>query len=263
MRDYPHDSAAFTQGLAFDGDSLIESTGLYGESTLRRVDLETGEVLRQKDLPPDYFGEGCTVWGDEIIQLTWKSGTGFVYDKESFAIRRRFTYTGEGWGLTDDGERLIMSDGTSYLRFLDPEAFTELGRVQVLDKGEPVKQLNELEWIRGEVWANVWQTSRIARIDLETGVVLGWIDLTDLAAREPRGVLNGIAAKGQSVFVTGKRWESVYQVEAVPAQGVERTPSSRPLQRLVNRHPAEEVTGDPAESLLLDVSSQLDGDGES
>jgi len=212
VRAYPHDAEAFTQGLVFDGQELYESTGLYGESSIRRVDLETGDVLQVRRLPDHLFGEGCTVWGDTIVQLTWKAGLGYVYDKASLEVQQRFGYQGEGWGLTDDGSRLIMSDGTSYLRFLDPETLQELDRVQVVDDGRPVVRLNELEWVRGEVWANVWQTAKIVRIDPESGEVLGWIDFSDLVAEEPRGVLNGIALRGRELFVTGKRWNSVYQV---------------------------------------------------
>lgn len=259
VHSYPHASDAFTQGLALDDDVLIESTGLYGKSTLRRVDLETGEVLQLRPLPPDYFGEGCTVWGDEIIQLTWKAGIGFVYDKQSLAMKHRFTYTGEGWGLTHDGERLIMSDGTSYLRFLDPETFQEIGQVQVLDEGEPVKQLNELEWIMDQVWANVWQSSQIARIDVETGAVLGWIDLSDLATKEPRGVLNGIAAKGRSIFVTGKRWENVYQVEVISADA-SSIPSSL-TRRLLNPQFVNEIPSNTTDTLVPGASQHLDRDG--
>ncbi len=217
VRAYPHATDAFTQGLVFDGRELYESTGLYGESTLRRVDLETGEVLQLRQLPARYFGEGCTVWGQQIIQLTWKAGVAFVYDKDSFAIESQFTYDGEGWGITHDGERLIMSDGTSYLRFLHPDTFQEAGRVQVVDKGTPVERLNELEWIRGQVWANVWQTPQIARIDAETGEVLGWIDLSALVEKEPAGVLNGIARRGRGIFVTGKRWQHLYRIRVEPA----------------------------------------------
>lgn len=216
VRAYPHAREAFTQGLVFDGNTLYESTGLYGESSLRRVDLETGEVLQVQQVSDQYFAEGCTVWDGRIIQLTWKASKGFVYDKETFTIEREFEYEGEGWGLTHDGQQLIMSDGTSYLRFLDPDTFEEIDRIQVVDKGTPVVRLNELEWIRGEVWANVWQTPQIVRIDVKTGEVLGWIDFSELTEKEPRGVLNGIATKGRRIFVTGKRWEALYQVEIEP-----------------------------------------------
>lgn len=215
VQAYPHDEEAFTQGLVFDNETLYESTGLYGESSLRRVDLESGEVLQIQRLPDQLFAEGCTVWEDTIVQLTWKAGLGLVYDKETFAVQRRFRYDGEGWGVTDDGQRLIMSDGTSYLRFLDPETFEETDQVQVLDRGEPVDQLNELEWINGQVWANVWQTADIVRVDPESGEVLGWIDLSALTEEQPGGVLNGIASRGRRIFVTGKRWTSVYQVRIV------------------------------------------------
>lgn len=217
VESYPHDEAAFTQGLVFDDGTLYESTGLRGESSLRRVDLESGEVLQIRRLPDELFGEGCTVWKNTVVQLTWQAGVGFVYDKETFAVEREFTYPGEGWGLTEDGRSLIMSDGTSYLRFLDPETLQELSRVQVLDKGEPVVRLNELEWVDGEVWANVWQTPNVVRIDPDTGEVLGWIDFSELAEKEPRGVLNGIAKRGRKLFVTGKRWSSIYRVTIEPA----------------------------------------------
>jgi glutaminyl-peptide cyclotransferase len=218
VRSFPHDSGAFTQGLLFDGSTLFECTGLYGESTVRRVDLETGQVLQLRELEPRYFGEGCTIWNDTLVQLTWKSGVGIVYDKETLDIERQFEYTGEGWGLTHNGDRLIMSDGTSYLRFLDPQTLEELDRVQVRDRGDkPVESLNELEWIRGQVWANVWQTSRIVRIDPDTGQVLGWIDLSELVEGQSAGVLNGIARRGRRVFVTGKRWDAIYDVKVEPA----------------------------------------------
>jgi len=223
VQTFPHDPTAFTQGLDFDGRTVCECTGLYGESSVRRVDLETSEVLEMRPLAPELFGEGCTVWKDTIIQVTWKSGMGFVYDKESLEVLDHFSYPGEGWGLTTDGRRLILSDGTSTLRYLDPETFQELDRVQVTEQGEPVARLNELEWIRGQVWANVWQTPRIVRIDPESGEVLGWIDFTDLAERETRGVLNGIAVRGRDVYVTGKQWTSLYRIEVQPA---ERTPGA-------------------------------------
>jgi glutamine cyclotransferase len=218
VRTFRHDGAAWTQGLVFDGPTLYECTGLHGESSLRRVDLETGKALQTRQLPDGYFGEGCTIWNDHIIQLTWHAGVGIVYDKETFAIQRQFDYEGEGWGLTHDRSRLIMSDGTSHLRFLDPETLEETGRVQVLEDDEPVERLNELEWIRGQVWANVWQTSRIVRVDPDTGQVLGWVDCSAIAEKEPGGVLNGIAARGREILVTGKRWNAIYQVEIAPAE---------------------------------------------
>jgi glutamine cyclotransferase len=205
----------------FDDGALYESTGLYGESSLRRVDLGSGEVLQMRRLPDHFFGEGCTVWEDTIVQLTWKAGVGFLYDKKTFEIAEQFSYRGEGWGLTEDGERLIMSDGTSYLRFLDPDTLEETSRIQVLEEGAPIERLNELEWVDGQVWANVWQTPQVVRIDPESGEVLGWIDFSELVEEEPRGVLNGIAKRGDQIFVTGKRWSSIYQVEVKAANTTE------------------------------------------
>lgn len=197
IRTYPHDPRAFTQGLVYDAGELFEGTGIRGQSTLRRVELETGQVRQQHALPAQYFGEGIAVFGDEIIQLTWQSHLGFVYDKASFKLRKQFSYPTEGWGITYDGSRLIMSDGTSNLYFLDPETLAETDRIEVHDEQGPVIRLNELEYIQGEVFANVWQTNRIARIDPLTGRVRAWIDLTGLlssADRQQRvDVLNGIA----------------------------------------------------------------------
>lgn len=218
VTSYPHDPHAFTQGLAFDGSTLFESTGLYGHSSLRRVDLESGRVERLRSLPQEYFGEGLAIVGDDIVQLTWRSGTGFVYDKGTFELKHTFSYDGEGWGLTTDGQRLIMSDGTSWLRLLDTETSSEVRRIQVLDKGVPVKLLNELEWVRGEVWANVWKEPRVVRIDAETGEVLGWVDFTSLKEQEPAGVLNGIAVRDGDLFVTGKNWSNIYRVRIVSAE---------------------------------------------
>jgi glutamine cyclotransferase len=219
---YPHDPGAFTQGLFYLDGFLYESTGLEGRSSIRKVRLETGEVVKSFAIPPQFFGEGMVDWKDRLISLTWRSEVGFVFDRETFAPQRLFSYRGEGWGLTRDGRRLIMSDGTAQLRFLDPETLRETGRVTVTDEGRPVKNLNELEYVRGEVWANVWLTDRIARIDPATGKVTGWIDLTGLLgpadrARGQPDVLNGIAfdaAKGR-VFVTGKQWPVLYQIELV------------------------------------------------
>jgi len=221
VRSYPHDPSAFTQGLVYHDGVLYESTGLEGQSSLRRVRLENGEVLQIHRLPPRYFAEGIAVWRDRIIQLTYKTEIGFVYDRQSFKQLRTFTYSGEGWGLTHDGTRLIMSDGSSFLRFLDPESLQETGRVQVRDGGTPVEQLNELEFIKGEVFANVWQSDRIARIDPTSGRVTRWIDLSGLL--DPRtardvDVLNGIAydAAGDRLFVTGKLWPRLFEIRIVP-----------------------------------------------
>lgn len=206
----------------YENGTLYEGTGLLGRSTLRRVDLATGRVLQVRTLPDSYFGEGIAVVGDRIVQLTWKSNLGLVYDKASFKLLATFQYPGEGWGLTCDGQRLIVSDGTATLRFLDPETLQETGRVGVLDAGSPVTQLNELEFIKGEVWANVWRTNRIARIDPATGRVTGWVDLTGLLrpedASQPVDVLNGIAYDAQSdrLFVTGKLWPALFEIRLVP-----------------------------------------------
>ena len=185
VNTYPHDVTAFTEGLLWDGDALYESTGLNGQSTLRRVDLTNGKVLQNQALDPKYFGEGLTLWGDQLIQLTWKSHTGFVYDKTTFKQLKTFSYPTEGWGITHDDQRLIMSDGTSTLYFLDPVTLTEIGHLDVTAQGQPVRNLNELEYVRGEIWANVWQTDRIARIDPALGP-RRWLDRSDRLAQRGR-----------------------------------------------------------------------------
>ena len=214
---YPHDPNAFTQGLVIDEGVLYEGTGLNGESSLRRVDLETGDVLQIHELSSEFFGEGITVFGDKIIQLTWQSQTGFVYDKDSFELLQNFSYSTEGWGITTDGTQLIMSDGTANLYFLDPETFQTIGQIEVRDGSAPVTNLNELEYINGEVYANVWMTNRIAIISPHTGQVTGWIDLTGIYNPEnnnPNSVLNGIAydSEGDRLFVTGKLWSQLFQI---------------------------------------------------
>jgi glutamine cyclotransferase len=216
---YPHDSKAFTQGLIYVDGHLYESTGLNGRSSLRMVELPTGRVLQKYDLPAEYFGEGLTDWGSNLIQLTWRAHKGFVYDRFSFSLQRTFQYSGEGWGLTHDGTQLIMSDGTSYLRFLDPKSFRETRRVQVVDEaGHAIENLNELEYIHGEIYANIWQTDKIVRISPRTGKVLGWIDLNGIIdKREIEGsgaVLNGIAydSRGDRLFVTGKLWPKLFEI---------------------------------------------------
>jgi glutamine cyclotransferase len=219
---YPHDPHAFTQGLVYQDGHLYESTGLNGRSSIRMVDLSTGRVLQRYDLPHQYFGEGLTTWGGNLIQLTWTAQTGFVYDGFSFAVRRTFHYEGEGWGLTHDAKALILSDGTSVLRFLDPSSFRETRRISVKDdRGHPVKDLNELEYLQGEIYANVWQTDQIVRISPENGRVLGWIDLSGLMDKRqlenPDAVLNGIAYddKGHRLFVTGKLWPRLFEIQVV------------------------------------------------
>ena len=219
VRAYPHDREAFTQGLAFDDQGVLyESTGQRGQSSLRRVELSSGTVLQRRDLPTSLFGEGIAVFGDHIIQLTWQAGRAFVYDKANFALLREFTYRTEGWGLTHDGRRLIMSDGTATLYFLHPDTFAETLRLTVRDHRGPVIRLNELEHVRGEILANIWQTDRIARVDPRTGHVTGWIDLAGLLQpsdrRQPVDVLNGIAydTRTDRLFVTGKWWPKLFEI---------------------------------------------------
>jgi glutamine cyclotransferase len=219
---YPHDPRAFTQGLAFENGFLYEGTGIEGESTLRMVELETGNVLKIHRLPDHIFGEGITILGDRIIQLTYTSRTGFVYDKTTFELLREFAYPDQGWGLTHDGTHLIMSDGTSRLHFLDPESFEEVSAVHVHADGIPVEGLNELEYVQGEVFANVRPMPRIARISPSTGEVTGWIDLKWLAASQDPGgkwgVLNGIAydSENDRLFVTGKLWPKIFEIDLMP-----------------------------------------------
>jgi glutamine cyclotransferase len=215
---YPHDRTAFTQGLIFHDGFLFESTGQNGRSTVRRVDLVSGEVLQQRSLDVRYFGEGLTELGGRLAQLTWQARAGFFYDPATLAVEETFSYSGEGWGLTDDGRRFIMSDGSDALRFFSAQTFAETGRLRVRDGSTPVVQLNELEFVRGEIYANVWHLDRIARIDPESGRVLGWIDLSDLLApgevRDPEAVLNGIAydEEGDRLFVTGKNWPKLFEI---------------------------------------------------
>jgi glutamine cyclotransferase len=219
---YPHDTQAFTQGLIYLEDGLFESTGLEGRSTIRRVRLKDGAVLKSQAISPSFFGEGLVNWGDELISLTWRDQVGFRWDRKTFSLRSSFRYPGEGWALTQNGKSLIMSDGTPFLRFLDPRTFRETHRIRVTAEGRPVANLNELEWVKGEVLANVWQTNLIARIDPKTGAVKGWIDLTGLpetlARRDPDAVANGIAydAAKDRLFVTGKRWPSLYEIRLKP-----------------------------------------------
>ena len=220
LRYFPHDPETFTQGLVFDEGVLYESTGGEGKSDLRRVDLENGTVLDSLPLPDKDFGEGLTVWKDRLIQLTWRSNVGYVYDKRDLRKIREFHYEGEGWGLTHDGRYLIMSGGSSTLRFLDPETFEVARTLLVKDHGRPVSDLNELEYVKGEVYANVWQSDRIARISPKTGEVVGWIDLKGLLKNAPPkpgrpNVLNGIAwdAGRGRLFVTGKLWPWLFQIE--------------------------------------------------
>lgn len=218
VASYPHDPAAFTQGLDWHEGTLYESTGINGQSSLREVDLASGEVRRRIAIPSEHFGEGMTIVGDRVVLLTWRSHVGFVYGLADFGLQREFPYEGEGWGLTHDGQALIMSDGTHRIRFLDPETFATTRCIGVYDSARPLVNLNELEYVRGEIWANVWQTDRIARIDPASGALLGWLDLTGLLPAEERtplaDVLNGIAydPEADRLFVTGKRWPKLYEI---------------------------------------------------
>ncbi|HEX6376548.1 MAG TPA: glutaminyl-peptide cyclotransferase [Allosphingosinicella sp.] len=222
VRAYPHDPTAFTQGLFYLDGKLYESTGLNRQSTIREVRLEDGEVLRSVSLEPQYFGEGIVNWGPDILSLTWQDGLGFRWNRADFRRKGEFRYPGEGWALTQDGVNIIMSDGTSELRFLDPATMQERKRLAVSYKGQPVERLNELEWVKGEIFANIWMGRRIARIDPKSGEVKGWIDLSELAAEnangDPDSVLNGIAydEQGDRLFVTGKNWAKLFEIDIVP-----------------------------------------------
>ncbi|MCX6045672.1 MAG: glutaminyl-peptide cyclotransferase [Chloroflexi bacterium] len=221
VKTYPHDPTAFTEGLLFDNGVLYESTGLNGKSWLRQVNLETGQVLQQIDLPAQYFGEGITIFGDKIYQLTWQSHIGFIYNKTTFKSLKTFTYPTEGWGMTQDGQRLIMSDGTARLTFRNPETFAEIGHIDVHDANGPITQLNELEYVNGKIYANVWMTDWIVIIAPDTGQVTGWIDLKGLLPQADRAgadVLNGIAYLPQSdqLFVTGKQWPKLFEIRLAP-----------------------------------------------
>lgn len=220
---YPHDREAFTQGLFWLDGFLYESTGQIGESTLRRVNLEDGRVVQSTDMPANVFGEGSTPWGDQIISLTWQDGIGYRWDRKSFQQVGTWRYPGEGWGLTQNGREIIMSDGSAQLRFLDPATLQERRRLTVTMGGRPVDRLNELEFINGEVFANVWQTAQIVRIDPASGNVTGIIDLTPLVRENGGGnadVLNGIAydAERDRLFVTGKNWPRLYEIDLTSAQ---------------------------------------------
>jgi glutaminyl-peptide cyclotransferase len=223
IRSFPHDSTAFTQGLVWRGGRLYESTGRYGESSMRLVELETGRVIEKVDLADTYFAEGLAAVGDTLYQLTWKEGVAFKYDANTMRPAGQVSYTGEAWGLATDGRRLIVSDGSSYLTFIDPRTFQIDTTVRVTNGGQPVDQLNELEWVRGEVWANVWHTQQIVRIDPATGRVKGMLDLSALIppVSDPEGVLNGTAYDESTnrLLVTGKLWPRVYEI-SIPSLGI-------------------------------------------
>jgi glutamine cyclotransferase len=225
---YPHDQQAFTQGLIYCDGHLYESTGLEGKSSLREEDLETGRILQFHDVPSRYFAEGLTDWGNTLIQLTWQTHVAFVYDRATFRFLRSFSYDTEGWGLTHDKKSLILSDGSATLRFLDPATFHVTRTITVKDHGKPVHELNELEFIHGQIYANIWHADRIARIAPTTGAVLGWIDLSGLLPANEHSaaeaVLNGIAydAAHDRLFVTGKLWPRIFEIQVVPARSSAR-----------------------------------------
>ncbi len=229
---YPHDQQAFTQGLIYLDGHLYESTGLQGHSSLRMEDLESGRILKFQDVPSRYFAEGLTNWGSILIQLTWQSHAALVYDRSTLRFLRTFPYDGEGWGLTQDGKSLILSDGSATLRFFDPATFHQVRKIIVKDRGAPVTELNELEFIHGQIYANVWHSDRIARISPTTGTVLGWIDLTgllpDSQRTNPEAVLNGIAydAAHERIFVTGKLWPKIFEIKIIP-ESVKAIPKKR------------------------------------
>ncbi|MBK9529766.1 MAG: glutaminyl-peptide cyclotransferase [Acidobacteria bacterium] len=239
VKSYPHDPKAFTQGLFFHNGSLYESTGQEGESTIRRVELETGKVQQKWDLPRDEFGEGSTVLNDKIYMITWQDGVGRVFDSKDLKLIKEFSYVGEGWGITNDGTNLILSQGTHVLKFIEPEGFKQVKTLPVMrEDGKPLMQLNELEFVKGEIWANIWHSEKpeilgkpnhIARIDPATGKILGWIDLSRIspddqpATNDPydpkaENTLNGIAydAASDRLFVTGKRWKKLYEIKITP-----------------------------------------------
>ena len=222
VKTYPHSRDAYTQGLIFHEGKLIESTGREGKSSVRRVDIETGDVLQKVSLPFEYFGEGLTLLNGKIYQLTWQHQTGFIYDPVSFDKLGEFKYFGEGWGLTNDGQQLILSDGSHRLRFIDPSTFQVKKVLSVTDQGAPVHRLNELEFARGEILANVWHSDKIARIEPESGKVVGWIDLTGLLkpgeVSDEDAVLNGIAFDESTgrLVVTGKMWPKLFEIRLKP-----------------------------------------------
>ncbi|MET0289048.1 MAG: glutaminyl-peptide cyclotransferase [Pseudoxanthomonas sp.] len=224
VKAYPHDTGAYTEGLFVRDGRLYESTGEIGASSIRRVDLATGKVLQQADTPAPYYGEGIIAAGDRLVQLTWRNRGGFVYDLQTFKPLGVFTYEGEGWALTSDGHTLYMSDGTPTIRKLDPDTLQQTGTIEVTADGKPLKNLNELEWVKGEIWANVWLTSRIARIHPGDGKVVGWIDLAPLVPTpeeltDPTNdVANGIAydAEQDMLYVTGKRWPKLFEIKLKP-----------------------------------------------
>jgi glutaminyl-peptide cyclotransferase len=233
VRAYPHDATAFTQGLVYRDGFLYESTGLQGQSTLRKLEIPSGRVVQRREMAADIFAEGLTIWNNTLVQLTWQHQMALVYALPTFAPQSSFAYQGEGWGLTHDGSRLIMSDGTPALRFLDPASGRETSRVQVTDSGRPIAALNELEFVGRFVYANVWHTDRIAVIDPATGNLAAWIDLTGLrpaaSRQDAEAVLNGIAydEAGDRLFVTGKRWPTIFEITVRPPVSAARGRAGR------------------------------------
>jgi glutamine cyclotransferase len=224
VKTYPHDPHAFTEGLFYLNGFLYESTGLEGQSSIRKVQLETGEVVQKIDVPPQYFGEGIVNWKRRLISLTWKTQVGFVYDLATLTQERKFSYEGEGWALTQDGKRLIMSDGTAELRFLNPDTLQETGRIKVTYEGQPLRNVNELEWVKGRIYANVWETDMMILVDPASGAVTGIVNLAGLLSASerlagPDSVLNGIAydAAHDRLFVTGKNWPKLFEIRVLPA----------------------------------------------
>lgn len=229
VNNYNHDERAFTQGLVFHDGFLYESTGQKGESTLRKVELETGKVVQKKDVAKEYFAEGMTILGDKVYQITWEENTAFVYNLSDFSLIKTLRYSGEGWGLTNDSTNLIMSDGTHVIRFINPETFETLRTIVVLDeKGKPLMNINELEYVKGEIWANIWHSEQIkkpnhiARIDPASGKLLGWINLDKISPndseRSSENTLNGIAYDPATdrIFVTGKNWRRLFEIKLKP-----------------------------------------------
>jgi glutamine cyclotransferase len=226
LHTYPHDTGAYTEGFFYLNGYFYEGTGTVGQSSVRKVDIKTGEVVQQAHLPPPDYGEGIVAWKHKLIELTWQSHHGYIYDLDSFKKIGQFDYPGEGWALTEDGRHILMSDGTPTIRVLDPETLKQIGKIDVTADGTPLTNINEVEWVKGQIYANVWLTHRIARIDPASGKVVGWIDLTGLGPKADEtldpdnDVLNGIAydAKQGRLFVTGKRWPLIYEIQLTPPQ---------------------------------------------
>ena len=225
INTYKHDAKAFTQGLVFHEGALYESTGQYESSTLRKVELETGKVLQKYDLPRNVFGEGLTILNGKIYQISWREGLAWQYNLEDFKLIKEFQYAGEGWGLTNDGKNLLMSDGTHIIRVINPENFETIRTIPIFRENNlPLMQINELEWVKGEIWANVWQDSMVARINPENGKILGWIDFSPMTKEEVKepgnDVLNGIAydEKTDRIFVTGKLWKKLFEIKVKAKQ---------------------------------------------